>query len=805
MALNTANVQSTEFSEGVLKETVKKVLSKQDVCEYYLTKTTDITDLKIKPEEINSNPILKSGSFNNENFINVVNMDISAHPDSDPETQTPIGEERKKIFYLHYSKPALGANQTRGECKNKQGNTDLRGCYYLSCEINYKCSTSDDCSDNKSDVTSCYVDKCLILDKTQMSAPDCGQDQVLKGTQSTDCVPIPGVVFKPDNLPTTKIYQEEGKDVLYHTALAGFSRNPDTEEIQPKIVKLSRQCPAGQYPVRKIISGEIAIECQIMCTGGSTLNTNTNPPRCECPDNKPKYKNGLCQKCPAGFDWDRNLSDCKCSNDKVLLDGECWPCTGGSTKRVNSNRCTCERLGVWAYNKNKIDKQECKCVDHRGLPRWERYFYNKAGYGWNCYRCRETEHFFSGLCITCQGGATWNGSNCVCSGGRHYVNMSSCQCPAGTNQHYYNNDRCITCPQGAHWENDRCVCTGSKATWNGTENRCDCPNDNPHYYLKDSAVWNCWPCPIGQHHYSGGCHPCPRHFHRYGGRCIQCPPGSSWQTNKCICSGGRTWDYIAGSKNECKCTGNKIFHNGQCKSCPSGSTPDTANNRCNCGSGKVWKSATNTCSCPTNRPHDYAGRCNKCPQNQVESRGHCCPSGTPNWYYGICIRCPSGSQWSHNRCVCTGQKNRWSYVANQTNMCDCPSGQHEYDNGCHRCPQNQHEYDNGCHRCPRGQHLYAGNCIKCPSGSSWQTNRCVCTGSNSRWNPQSNKCINIIITCNDNAQWDGSQCICQDSSKRYYRNRCRPKRCSGANWWMNSNGDCCRAGHFCLDPDGDPY
>ena len=695
MLINSTNVASVATSENALEQTVKNILSNPDYCQEYLR------DRRIFVLDEDEN----DGNFKNEGSITIVGMEITNPPNpEDPENQ-PLSET--KNLYLYYTKPALGSKQTRNgqECKS----TDLSGCYYLKYNITPECTGA--CDDSYSNLINCRVSNAEDSDQTEPR--DCTEDEIFNGIQS--CIPVPANDFK-----------SEIDNIQDNTFLMGIARiaGNNNENLQLRSVKLARQCPPGQYPIRVPNNGEIEVECQIMCTGGSTLNTDDpDNPLCECPENKPKYKQGACHVCrdidPA-LTWNESRSDCVCRNSNQIaytINGKtkCYNCPAGSVKTGASSI-------IWEMNPN-IGQYYCLCRFETSFSQatWKpppsnvcecrhghKKFYQKNGV-WDCYDCEPGQFIPYGYpelgCRTCPAGASidpLNNRRCKCSNGRTWYPVENkCKCFIGN---YYNNNKCIQCPYDGSWDNSKkkCKCYGGK-NWRYSPddgiNKCVCPPNKYDY------AGRCHRCPRGQHEYNNGCHRCPQDQHEYDNGCHRCPRGQHEYDNGCH-----------------RCPRGQHLYAGNCITCPAGSS--WSNNRCNCGSGKVWKSATNTCSCPTNRPHDYAGRCNKCPQNQVESRGHCCPSGTPNWYYGICIRCPSGSQWSHNRCVCTGPKNRWSYVANQTNMCDCPSGQHWYANR---------------------------ECIRCPSGSSWSNNagKCVCSGGGGRfWNTHTKLC-----DCPDGRQW----------------------------------------------------
>ncbi len=664
VALNTIDVQNTEFSEEILKETVKRILSKdKNVCTYYLTETTGpegITNLKIKLEDTNSPPILSTGAFKNEDFINVVNMDIKDKISPDPENQNIV--ERKKIFYLRYSKPALEDKETIGEeeCKNEPGNKDLSGCYYLSCEITYTCKTADDCDNDKNNVENCYVDKCSILGKedNQTSQQDCAPDQVRTGTKSTDCVPLPSIIFQPDNIQKTNT---ENNNLM---GVVGLSIIQDENTVQIDTVQLATECPDGKYPVMKQ-NGEV--ECQFLCAGESRFNRETE--LCECPNqSEPYYRNGRCIQCPENTTWNNNERSCDCEGGKIwnFTSNQC-ECPPYKPKSILSeengveivkcvktcpyqsadggNQCVCfgsnpprrDDLYYWrAYEKMVSGELVFGC--HTCAPNQHYIGYGGPIHG--CSDCPRGQYHHNGGCHSCSSSRYYNGRCNRCRRGRHYYNSRCHRCPQG--QHEYAGG-CHQCPRGQHYYNSRC-------------NRC--PSHKPHYY---SWTLKCHRCPYGQHYYNNRCNRCPiGQQYEYEGRCNRCPQGQQYYYDR-ICR---------------RCPPSQHYYNNRCNRCPQGQHYYYL--RCN--------------RCPIGYYY-YYGRCNRCPRNQYEYNNAChlCPQGQ-HWNKWRCIRCPQGHYWYNNQC-------------NQ-----CAEGLVLYNGTCHSCQYYNMIPFRG--RCCRAEYVRQGSC--CP-------------------------------------------------------------------------------------------
>ncbi len=308
-SINSTNVESVASSEKALGKTLINILNNDDYCRQYLTG---------KPEERIS--VLNVGNFKNEGFINIIDIDVL------PTNAPPF--PKKKTLYVYYKKPALGANEIRqgkhdnnqpykcepdDENSNKKG--DKRGCYHVSCEINYTCSKADrnsntDCSnddDPSNIITSCAPANCFPK-KPEPKISSCDPNEIKTGI--TPCDTIPANIFNSDEM--RQLNPDTTQTIK---AFTGFKTSES--RIKPDAIEVSKTCPEGQYPVRKTDGTTV---CQIMCTGGSIL-TNTNPPLCVCPDDKPIYKQGVCQRCPTSFIWNPDLEGgpgCDCPSNHHL-------------------------------------------------------------------------------------------------------------------------------------------------------------------------------------------------------------------------------------------------------------------------------------------------------------------------------------------------------------------------------------------------------------------------------------------------------------------------------------------------------
>ena len=307
------------------------------------------------------------------------------------------------------------------EPDDENGNKgDKRGCYHVSCEINFECLKNDpepgkNCitdEDQSNIITSCVPNNCFPRE-SDSKISSCDEDKIKIGI--TPCETIPANIFdklKYINPPSTETFK----------AFSGFKTSES--RIEPDTTEVSKTCPAGQYPVRKT---DGTVECQIMCTGGSTLNNgrcvcpyNENDPNdptnkpvykqgachacpdnstwdtdsqvCECPSNKPIYSQGACRACKTGQEWNPDSQSCECPDNKILLGDRCVDCTseGDAIKITNTNQCECSQgafMGSARATWNS-ETNECECNDNFYPYLYKQY--NK----WGCYHCPIRSHFF---------------------------------------------------------------------------------------------------------------------------------------------------------------------------------------------------------------------------------------------------------------------------------------------------------------------------------------------------------------------------------------------------------------------------
>lgn len=169
--------------------------------------------------------------------------------------------------------------------------------------------------------------------------------------------------------------------------------------------------------------------------------------------------------------------------------------------------------------------------------------------------------------------------------------------------------------------------------------------------------------------------PCPANFFLFNGYCVTCPLYATYnpQTNRCECPAGsqivggqcatqncptnQVWNPTTRT---CRCvSGLGLLDNGQCGSCPAGTSPDSNTQRCtsSCLDGQVFSGGR--CVCQPGLGITLAGSCARCETVNAALVG------------GYCVTCPNGKTWING-------------------VCACPSGFSEVSGACRRtCGANQ--------------------------------------------------------------------------------------------------------------------
>ena len=583
-ALKTENVQNTEFSEEVLKRTVQNLLS-QSYCRNNLKPEDDLDDIETIGVE-NGPVVIQTGEPFKDGLIQIVSMSLK-----------PLSTDERK-FYLYYSKPGLEANQTRNgqECKS----TDLSGCYYLSCRISYPCPGGV-CNSNN-DLSRCEVIGECVLGE-QQERKSCAQDQILRGTLPDVCVSLPSKGLKD-------ISNTNQNSIMGITGFSDSDNNGVIEATQKNIVI---PCPPGKYSVMKEDGSTV---CQILCTGGSTLDTETN--LCECPAGE-LFSAGRCQSNCAGgsiLNTETNLCECPPGQNRFYYNEQCNYCPSLApylwTQYMQCNKCPPERPYLVGTT--------CKpCPNDRPHFRYEQRYCQTCH---RCYRCPRGQHYYGGRCNKCPSNKPYLvGTTCKrCPSNKPYLVGTTCKRCASGQPHWYNST-CNYCPQ---------TCRGSWVySFNYPQRR----------VFESSCQW---------HYCNGHCRRCPCENY-YAGRCNKCPKSRpAWGGNSCYPCRGGYYNQVA--YNNCACNNSDHFWSGtenRCKPCIGTVTSRWGCEQYICNSPyKAKKQGSKWTCCPKNGPCCKSGntfRNGRC----YDSRGYSCQEG---YFVSNDLRscCRLGENWFAN-------------------------------------------------------------------------------------------------------------------------------------------------------------
>ena len=257
-------------------------------------------------------------------------------------------------------------------------------------------------------------------------------------------------------------------------------------------------------------------------------------------------------------------------------------------------------------------------------------------------------------------------------------------------------------------------------------------------------------CPAGFVPTPQGC-VCPSGTYLYNRQCRSCPSGSSSSADQssCNCPSGYSFNpqtatcnfvnncpagFIPSGPN-CVCPAGSIVFNRQCRACPAGSRPNSAQSTCTCDRSDQTYDITNN-------------RCNTqvvCSPGYVLQGGNCVCNGYV--INRVCKPCPSNSVINYAR-----------------NTCDCPAGYaFDLNNGiCQTtCKTNELWSSSGCF-CVSGYARYNGVCRQCPRSSNPTANQatCVCTSATAIYVANSNLCIECGANSSPNAQ--KTACVCNN-------------------------------------------
>ncbi len=464
VAIQNTNIVQTSLVESELKRALDKFLNDPD----NPTQCQDVlgpfhaSDLSASPVSVYpQNPVPtadpaktayeKLGKLAGETGLISIEK-IELKDNSDPERQ----------FIVYYKKPRLGKYATigGGKCTGGTAAGDQNGCYFVSCDIKYRCSSSA-CNDaDGADNTAGTADDDITC---ELVAGSCeGNNQRSNTIANKECDP---------GLSLTG-FDSAGEPICQISCSAGRVYDESTGNCK---------CPGGPGELRWTVSADGSggscgcvdetkawngKKCVTMCTGINKFNTRTK--RCTECDNSGTYgidkdyhwnaSANECVYCPErrasagaprqtmyftpGSDPDR-VSTCGCPSigDRYISFQKDFPGLGAAcvdkceaNQKWNNLTENCEQKcpagqrwfqgspdycqscpGEWKpYNKAAKYSQGfitgCKCPTGK---KW----CGTTGGRWDCLeRCNEWGHVWNSTSETCVDrcpGKVWNGKRCV--------------------------------------------------------------------------------------------------------------------------------------------------------------------------------------------------------------------------------------------------------------------------------------------------------------------------------------------------------------------------------------------------------
>lgn len=403
-----------------------------------------------------------------------------------------------------------------------------------------------------------------------------------------------------------------------------------------------------------------------------------------CPQGFPL--NGICQSaptCPAFSTW--NGTACACIQYFYNISGVCQQCPPGTT--YNGYQCIqgptiCQQNAFFNTTIN-----QCQCNVN---------FYN-----------------ISGVCQQCPQGTQWNGYQCVQGAGPCPLNanfnpqIGRCECIFG---YYPINNLCQQCPPNTQWNGVSCallnpppIVCGSNSFLNTSINQCQCV---VNFYnisgvcqqCAPGSQWNGYTCapffpppvPCGAnavYNTSINQCQCTANYYNISGSCQQCPSGTQWNGQTCsgsiptgpgiicpigtncvlLCSNYPNTVYNPGS-NQCVCTSNTYYINGNCQACPNG-----------------WAFNGVTCvpsqQCPPNS--SPSGSSCVCNQGYVQTTNGCVPTGVV--FPPTPVTCADGMYFNERNAACVLCMDGCGSCSNGDSCNRCNPGYRRSSNG--RCSE----------------------------------------------------------------------------------------------------------------------
>ncbi len=272
------------------------------------------------------------------------------------------------------------------------------------------------------------------------------------------------------------------------------------------------------------------------------------------------------------------------------------------------------------------------------------------------FACDVGEYDNGGVCETCPGGYSCDGTNApqLCPDDAPYSDSTYTQCVAcdGLTKYHDNNNVCQTCESGkfANTNHNGCVaCNAGHYMLNGVCEQCPagsyCNGDGninscQGAEISDAGAVQCTQCD-GETPYSNSDHT----------QCVVCDGLTEYYDNNNVCQTCATGNFANAEHNDCiACNTGHYMLNGVCEQCPAGSYCSGNGMSIACSVGTCsWAGAESCVSCLAgyycpNTGMTGSNRNNSCKPNSVDNNDYICPIGTfSGTGASSCISCPSGT------------------------------------------------------------------------------------------------------------------------------------------------------------------
>ena len=680
--------------------------------EYGLGEVVRLAKTLGNADNTDDTPVLKKGvAFKGD--LNIVKMALKGSSDTG-DANNPKKNKVTRTFVVYYKKEAMGSYSTLGgePCTE----SDLSGCYFNQCQVQYQLDDDDTTSTNFDKV--CSVSDCANYGSggrgaNCYQADESGKERTLVGCGGTS--------ENTGGRRTTAIgYGAGKKNTGGGSTFIGFKAGTET---LGGIGNTFLGARAGQNNTgikNTFIGGQVA---KSAITGGQNIAIGYDVQLDSLTDSN-QINIGNIIKAKQKTDSDDSTKKYGEVNICNADGSECMPLS------KKSLACPANHYFRGIYQEDTTVNGVLK---KKGDPICqEENFCPQSLYHWTpeniCHKCPRDSPLYvesrknASLTTNCP----TKPECCKCLEGYNLLSDGSCECPSDLT--WDSTSRKCECPNGTvlrtapivtyttdspsdeasprlfriHSTNcytPDCQTTLTKRTWNHTKQKCQCPLNTIRYeYNETTRRGNCI-CPDGTTLRDGECkcHLTPNGDETHYDNGICCPTGSSNNNGSC-CPDGKWVPYDrSGGDFMCCYQDNVHIDNGIC-----------------CFDG--WRNDNGKC-CPPNT-YNSNGLC--CSTGKSNDNGLCCEDG---WHNDNGKCCPDGQYNDNGKCCQTG----WRNIIGRHSCCPpnrvnndkcCPVGTSNDNGKC--CPDGWHNDNNLC--CPAGQSNNNGQCC----GPDWSTSFGIC-------------------------------------------------------------------------------